>query len=73
MMVHPPTQRVVAVEPMWAPENNAVVTTCLTKAVRVYKNIDCYIMDRNCKYFPREQTNPNFKQIKTYAVAIVFV
>ena len=56
--------RIVAVEPMEQPENNAVVTKALLRILASYPNVNCYIMDRNCKYARTVENTAGLKQLK---------
>ena len=55
---------VVGVVPQIQPEDHAVVTKTLTKAMVKCSEIDCFIYDRNCFYSETGKLNPDFKKIK---------
>lgn len=65
MLAHP-CGRIVAVEQQFEPENNEVVTRALQKVERSFPMLDCFIMDRNCKYAPLYKSK--FAKIKTWAI-----
>lgn len=50
MCVDPRTGRILALEPMEAPENNAVKIKTLERILKLYPNVDTYIHDINCQF-----------------------
>ena len=68
MLVDPRSGRILSVEAMMQPENDAVVTRSLEKVLPWYPQMSKYIMDRNCRYYKRASQNPKLRQIKTWAI-----
>jgi len=50
------------------PENNEVTTTALTKVLPMYTDVDCFVLDRVCKYVGHAQRLSELRQIKYFAV-----
>jgi hypothetical protein len=66
MLVWPSNGRVLSVVRQDEPEGNAIATEALEKVLPLYKDVDCFIYDRCCKYMPSAIENDNLKQIKYY-------
>jgi len=64
----PKSGRIWAMVPQVDPENNAVVTRALTKIIHNYKNVDCWIYDRNCKYMKIAKNIDKLSQIEFWAI-----
>ena len=68
MLVHPPTLRVLSMQPQVVHENNEVVTKSLKRVLPTYENCDGFMLDRQCKYAPKAAENPALEQIEYYGV-----
>ena len=68
MVSNPADGRVVSVELQVEPENNEVTARALGKVLVSYPKVDCFLLDRNCKFAPRFKDLANFKQIKPWAI-----
>ena len=53
MLVEPRLMRILSLEPMLSPENNAIKNITLKKIIGQYPNLDCFIHDRNCSIHDR--------------------
>ena len=60
--------RVLSVQQQFEPENNEVVTVALEKVIDQYKNAKTFIMDRNCKYAPKNKSRQKLRKIRTWAI-----
>jgi hypothetical protein len=65
-MIAHPCGRIVSVEQQVEPENNDVVTRAMEKVYGCFPNLDCFVLDRNCKYAPNNKWR--FPRIKTWAI-----
>ena len=68
MVSNPADGRIVSVEQQVEPENNEVTARALGKVLVSYPKVDCFLLDRNCKFAPRFKDLSKFKQIKTWAI-----
>ena len=68
MVSNPADGRIVSVEQQVEPENNEVTARALGKVLVSYPKVDCFLLDRNCKFAPRFKDLAKFKQIKTWAI-----
>jgi len=64
----PVSNRILSVEQMLEPENNAITFKTLEKIIPDYKNVDCFILDRCCKVVDQGKTRPLLKQIKFWVL-----
>ena len=67
MITEPDTGRVLALEEQKQPENNAVKIACLRKIMRLYRNVDALIHDRNCSFQPECERRALFQQVRYWA------
>ena len=52
MITDPSNGRILSVEVMSEPENNAVKIAAIKKILHIYPNVDLFIHDVNCKLAP---------------------
>ena len=52
MITDPSNGRILSVEVMSEPENNAVKIAAIEKILHIYPNVDLFIHDVNCKLAP---------------------
>ena len=68
MVADPHSKRVVSATQMFQPECNKTVTVSLERVIPSYPNVDCFIMDRNCKYKATGGGRLMLGNISTYAI-----
>ena len=68
MLVHPGAQRIVCATPMSSHEDNEVVSNSLFRVLPLYPKCNGFLMDRMCKYAPKNAGHPKLSQIKHFGV-----
>ena len=68
MLVEPRMMRIVGIQPMMSPENNEVKVKALKTIMPHYKNLDCFIHDRNCSFESFARSHAFLKQIRFYPI-----
>lgn len=58
MLVHPAPLHILCATPMRSHENNELVTESLVRTLPKYPNCNGFMLDRQCKYAPRNASNP---------------
>jgi hypothetical protein len=67
-LVCAPSGRIVTCVSMEDPENNDVVTSAFTRALKNHPSVNCVVYDRACSWADSVCKTPEFKNVKYYAV-----
>ena len=68
MLVHPKTLRILSARPQQVHENNDVVTQSLKRTLPKYSKCNGFLLDRQCKYAPKNQYLPALSQLEYFGV-----
>lgn len=68
MITCPRSSRILCVLVQHEPENNKVKIEALKKIIHLYKRVDTFIHDRNCKFQTTAEKEKDLSQIEFYPI-----